>query len=65
MSAVLAGPVGWVTILVVLGILVTAAFVREARPVTLPRTRSRGSVFTFCAGAVALVILALHFYGFS
>jgi hypothetical protein len=64
-NAVLAGPVGWVTVLVVLGLLVAAEFVRESRPVTLPRSRSPGSVLRVCAGAGALVILALHLYGFS
>ena len=65
MSAVLAGPVGWVTVLAVLGVLVATEFVRESRPVTAPRSRSPGAVLTICAAAVGMTVLALHFYGFS
>jgi hypothetical protein len=60
----IAGPVGWLTVLAVIGLLVARQFARERRPVTVPPSTSLGTVLTVCAVALAAAVLVLRFYGF-
>ncbi|MBP2371229.1 hypothetical protein [Pseudonocardia parietis] len=62
---IVSGPAGAIPVLAVIGLLVIQEFAREQRPVTVPRSRSPGSVLTIWAALVAFGILALRFYGFS
>jgi uncharacterized protein YjeT (DUF2065 family) len=60
-----AGPVGWGVLLVVIGFLVAHEVTAERRGVTGLRGSRRDTLRVVGAVAVALGVVALRFYGFS
>jgi hypothetical protein len=64
-NALVAGPAGYLSVIAVMALLITRAFLRERRPRAFRRLYSVGSVLTYCAGLVAFAILTLRFIGFS
>ena len=65
MTDLVAGPVGYLSVLAVLGLLVTREFLRTARPAALRHKNSVGSALICSAGVLAFAVLALRFIGFS
>jgi hypothetical protein len=64
-TALVAGPAGYLPVLAVVLLLVTREFRRVARPTPARRPTSVASVLTCSAGLLAFGILALRFIGFS
>jgi hypothetical protein len=56
-----AGPVGYLCVLAVLGLLATREFLRLRRPTAVRRRTSAGSVLTYCAGVIAFAVIAFRF----
>lgn len=65
MTAVVAGPAGYLSVLVVLVLLITREFQDERRSAVARHRYSVTSVLTYGAVLVAFAILALRFIGFS
>jgi hypothetical protein len=60
-TALVAGPVGYLSVLAVLGLLATREFLHLRRPAAVRRRTSAGSVLTCCAGVLAFAVIALRF----
>lgn len=65
MTAVVAGPAGYLSVLAVLVLLITREFQDERRSAPAHRRYSVSSVLIYVAVPFAFAILAIRFIGFS